>query len=233
MPPASGWSDRSKVMAPKPVGAERSRKGRSHLLFAVEHADRMRTVTELMPRWRSSSPAINVRNAAPALCHLACHSPQAEDRSQRPSRPRLPRASGHLRGCIEACPYSIPPRLPAEGHPAGPAIPRGRRPGRPSSGPAGRPPAALRLHMKWAGLRAGYARCPLRGAAFEVRGSALRAASGMVSRGLVTTSFTASSRGEVRALTRFVLGRRLGQLSHFRQPFGQVPFSGTTPRPVA
>jgi hypothetical protein len=45
MPPASGWSDRSKTMAPKPVGAERSRKGRSHRLFAVEHADRMRTVT--------------------------------------------------------------------------------------------------------------------------------------------------------------------------------------------
>jgi hypothetical protein len=32
---------------PKPWRAERSRKGRSHLLFAVEHADRMRTVTRV------------------------------------------------------------------------------------------------------------------------------------------------------------------------------------------
>jgi hypothetical protein len=50
MPPASGWSDRSKVMAPKPVGAERSRRGRSLPLFAVEHADRMRTVTRAYAR---------------------------------------------------------------------------------------------------------------------------------------------------------------------------------------
>jgi len=60
-----GWSDRSKVMAPKPNGAQAIKKGRSHLLFAVEHADRMRTVTrayarvaELLRQCPQSEPAL-------------------------------------------------------------------------------------------------------------------------------------------------------------------------------
>ena len=72
---------RSLRASPQAVGAERSRKGGSHLAFAVEHADRMRTVT-VCPGGGAVHSATNVRNAAPALCHLACHSPRRKiDRS--------------------------------------------------------------------------------------------------------------------------------------------------------
>ncbi len=47
-------------------------KGESHQLFAVEHADRMRTVTRVYARWRSFSA--NAPQSAPAPCQLACHS---------------------------------------------------------------------------------------------------------------------------------------------------------------
>jgi hypothetical protein len=68
---------------------------------------------------------------------------------------------------------------------AGPAIPRGRRSGRPSSGCA-------QAACEMAGVRAGYVRCPVRQRHSRSVHRRLRAASGMVSRGLVTTSITAS-----------------------------------------
>jgi hypothetical protein len=138
---------------PKPWRAERSRKGGSHLAFAVEHADRMRTVT-VCPGGGAVHSATNVRNAAPALCHLACHSPQAEDRSHRLSRPRPPRACGHVPGCLRPAPLQS-----RQGY-----LPKAVRPFRLSlaaAGPAGRPPAVLRAAYGRAGLHAGYVRCPV------------------------------------------------------------------------
>jgi hypothetical protein len=70
---------------------------------------------------------------------------------------------------------------------AGPAIPRGRRSGRPSSGCA-------QAACEMAGVRAGYVRCPVRQRHSRSVHRRLRAASGMVSRGLVTTSITVSRR---------------------------------------
>jgi len=87
-----------------------------------------------MPRWRSSSLSHQ--------CPKCCTGPVPPSLSQPTGGGSIASAfetaaSSGVRACArlpEACPSSIPPGLPAEGRPAVPAIPRGRRPGRPSSG---------------------------------------------------------------------------------------------------
>ena len=169
---------------PKPWRAERSRKGGSHLAFAVEHADRMRTVT-ICPGGSSLSHQCRQCCTGPVPPSLS--QPKAEDRSQRPSKPRL--TSGvraYARSALRPAPLQSRLGYLPKAVSAGPAIPRGRRSGRPSSGCA---QAAYEMGRIACGI------CPLprSAAAFEARCIvSLRAASGMVSRGLVTTSITVS-----------------------------------------
>jgi hypothetical protein len=138
-----------------------------------------------MPRWRSSSPATNVSNAAPALCHLACHSPRRKiDRSGFRDRGFLGSA-GISPAALRPAPLQSRLGYLPKAVSAGPAIPRGRRSGRPSSGCA-------QAACEMAGVRAGYVRCPVRQRHSRSVHRRLRAASGMVSRGLVTTSITVS-----------------------------------------
>ena len=139
-----------------------------------------------MPGWRSSSLSHQ--------CPQCCTGPVPPSLSQPTGGGSIAAAfetaaSSGVRAYArlpEACPSSIPPRLPAEGRPACPAIPRGRRPGRPSSG-------CSKAAYEMGRIACGIYPLPRSAAAFETQCIvSLRAASGMVSRGLVTTSITTS-----------------------------------------
>jgi hypothetical protein len=201
-------------------------------LFAVEHADRMRTVTRVLPVLRSCSA--NAPQSAPALCHLACHSEPESTIDRKPFGACQPLgvAGPSLPGLtLPVFPPAISLTLWPEAVRPGPAIPCGRRPW----------PSVLRLRS---GCRDIVCRqdctADMQAAAF---GSGVRApvasspgaVSGNGVEGLVTTSFTASRR---------VFGAHAGRAA--LQPVAgpavaQVTTSGstrvilcprTTPRPV-